>query len=68
MSDINELVEALYVNDPRYVRPHSENPLYRSLIWATWMRMYPQFQKAVEAAEAFLRAIEAERAKRESKS
>ncbi|KIJ94227.1 hypothetical protein K443DRAFT_27289, partial [Laccaria amethystina LaAM-08-1] len=38
-SDIDELVEALYVND-HCVRPRPEDPLYRSFVLATWMRIH----------------------------
>jgi len=46
--------------------PSPRGPSLLEFVWATWMRVQ-EFQ-AVETAEAFLCAIEAEQAKRESKS
>lgn len=47
--------------------PSPRGPSLLEFVWATWMRVQ-EFQEAVETAEGSLCAIEAEQAKRESKS
>lgn len=64
-NEINQLVEAFFVNDPYYPRPRPEDPLYQKFCLG-YLGAYPkESQTATELAEVFLRAIEAEQAKRD---
>ncbi|KAF8621384.1 hypothetical protein AX15_007841 [Amanita polypyramis BW_CC] len=63
-ADIPILVEAFYINDPYYPRPIAADPLYVQFK-AGYLSAYPTIPpEAVELAQMFLLALEAEYAKR----
>src|SRR6266498_3919988 len=63
--DKHHLVDS-FNNDPYYPRPRSDSPLYQKFCLG-YVAVYPQVLKdAAELAETFLRAIEAEQAKRDA--
>ncbi|KAF8513438.1 hypothetical protein BU17DRAFT_28489, partial [Hysterangium stoloniferum] len=62
--DIKQLVDAFFINDPYYPRPRAIDPIYRHFRTG-YINAYPQQSKeAVDIAEAFLLALEAEQAQR----
>ena len=65
-NEVHELVEAFFTNDPYYPRPRPEDPLYRKFCLGYLEADPKESMEATELAEAFLRAIEAEQAKRDS--
>jgi hypothetical protein len=62
-ADIQELVDAFYSNDPYYPRARPDEYLY-SQFRLGYLAAYPE--EAIEIAHAFLQAIEAEQAIRDS--
>ena len=62
--EIHQLVEAFFINDPYYPRP--EDPLYQNFCLGYLEIHSKESKEATELAEVFLRAIEAEQAKRDS--
>jgi len=65
-NDIYQLVEAFFSNDPYYPRPRPEDPLYQKFCLGYKELHLKKSKEAAELAEVFLRAIEAEQAKRDS--
>jgi hypothetical protein len=64
--EIHQLVEAFFSNDPYYPRPRPADPLYQKFLLA-YLEAHPkESQETAELAEAFLRVIESEQAKRDS--
>lgn len=67
MAEIPDLVQAHYINDPYYPRARPTDPLYHRFK-AGYMSAYPDSGEPRELGEAFLEAIEAEQAKRDSQA
>ena len=66
IEDLNQLVEAFFLNDPYYPRPRLADPLYK-IFRLAYVEAYPKDSKgAEELAEGFLSAIEREQAERDS--
>jgi hypothetical protein len=65
-NEIHQLVEAFFSNDPYYPRPRPEDPLYQKFRIGYLEVHSKESKEATELAEVFLRAIEAEQAKRDS--
>jgi hypothetical protein len=63
-ADIQKLVDAFYSNDPYYPRARPDECLY-SQFRLGYLAAYPE--EAIEIAYAFLQAIEAEQAIRDSR-
>ncbi|KAF8513426.1 hypothetical protein BU17DRAFT_53305 [Hysterangium stoloniferum] len=65
--DIKQLVDAFFINDPYYPRPRAIDPIYQHFRTG-YINAYPQQSKeAVDVAEAFLLALEAEQAQRDAR-
>ena len=65
-NEIQQLVDAFYVNDPYYPRPNSNDPLYKEFSNG-YLSIHPEESKdAIDVAQAFLRAIENEQCRRNS--
>ena len=66
-NEIQQLVEAFYTNDPYYPRPNPDDPLYKSSFSNGYLSAHPkEARDALDAGEAFLRAIENEQRRRNS--
>lgn len=63
-ADIQKLVDAFYTNDPYYPRARPDEHLYNHFRLG-YLAVYPE--EAIEIANAFLEAIEAEQATRDSR-
>jgi len=64
--EIHQLVEAFFINDPYYPRPRPEDSLYQKFCLGYLEVHSKESKEATALAEVFLRAIEAEQAKRDS--
>jgi hypothetical protein len=62
----NEPVEAFFNYDPYYPRPRPADTLYQKFCLGYLEALPKGSREAVELAEAFLHAIEAEQVKRDS--
>ena len=65
-NEIHQLVEAFFSNDPYYPRPRPADRLYQKFCLGYLEAHLKESKEAAELAEVFLRAIEAEQAKRDS--
>ena len=63
-ADIQELVDAFYINDPYYPRARPDERLYNHFRLG-YLAVYPE--EAIEIGNAFLQAIEAKQAIRDSR-
>ena len=63
--EVQQLVASFFTNDPYYPRPRANTQLYQHFC-AGYRAAYPS--ESVGLAEEFLRAIEAEQAKRDART
>ena len=63
-ADIQELVDAFYINDPYYPRARPDERLYNHFSLG-YLAVYPE--EAIETGNPFLQTIEAEQAMRDSR-
>lgn len=65
--EIQQLVDSFFINDPYYPRPRANDRLYEQFCTGYWAAHPSGSNDASEIAEVFLRAIEAEQAKRDAR-
>lgn len=65
--EIQQIVDSFFINDPYYPRPRANNRLYQQFRIGYKAAHPSESNDAVEIAEEFLHAIEAEQAKRDSR-